>query len=79
MKDRFHLGEEAAEAQGTWNLGFGKRQMREEEEQEIQDEADGLVDQRKPLPILPGILPGVLPGIQPQPENNGVTLPGLFR
>ena len=68
MKDRFHIGEEAAEVQGTWNRGFGKRQMREEEEQEIQDEADSLVDQKKPMPVLPGI--------QPQPESNGV--PGLL-
>ncbi|KAL2000988.1 hypothetical protein VTN02DRAFT_2366 [Thermoascus thermophilus] len=57
MKDRFHIGEEAAEAQGTWSRGFGRRQMREEEEQELQDEADGLVDQKKSAaqPTLPGI------------------------
>lgn len=72
MKDRFHIGEEAAEAQGTWNRGFGRRQMREEEEQEIQDEADSLVDQRRP-----GAAPG-LPGIQsaPQPDGPGF-LPGI--
>ncbi|EEA25987.1 hypothetical protein EYB25_003249 [Talaromyces marneffei] len=80
MKDRFHIGEEAAEAQGTWNRTFGKKQMREEEEQEAQDEAEGLVDQKNATSSLPGIqgLPGIssdagsfgLPGIgnyQPPP------------
>ncbi|PGH08922.1 polyadenylation factor subunit 2 [Blastomyces parvus] len=82
LKDRFHIGEEAAEAQGTWNRGFGRRQMKEEEEQELQDEAEGLVDQKKPdASLLPGIqgipgvgdnvgLPGLIPGIgavQPPP------------
>lgn len=56
MKDRFHIGEEAAEAQGTWSRGFGRRQMWEEEEQELQDEAEGLVDQRRAAPTtLPGM------------------------
>jgi polyadenylation factor subunit 2 len=62
MKDRFHIGEEAAEAQGTWSRGFGKKQMREEEEQELQDEAEGLVDQRASSSILPGIQGVPLPG-----------------
>ncbi|PGH23659.1 polyadenylation factor subunit 2 [Polytolypa hystricis UAMH7299] len=79
-KDRFHIGEEAAEAQGTWSRGFGRRQMRDEEEQEIQDEADGLVDQRKPEGMIPGVaaiptnednaMQGLIPGIgtlQPPP------------
>lgn len=75
LKDRFHIGEEAAEAQGTWNRGFGKRQMREEEEQEIQDEVDSLVDQKNPTgSVLPGIQVappgGALPGIgAPQPPS----------
>ncbi|KAJ5103002.1 Polyadenylation factor subunit 2 [Penicillium argentinense] len=84
MKDRFHIGEEAAEAQGTWNRGFGRRQMREEEEQEDQDEADSLPDQRRSA--LPGTQttdnqvdgPGMLPGIgaaQPPPPPGG--LPGM--
>jgi len=82
LKDRFHIGEEAAEAQGTWSRGFGRRQMREEEEQELQDEAEGLIDQKRPTEsILPGIhgLPnsdsasgqGSIPGIgtvQPPPQ-----------
>ncbi|KAL5003424.1 WD40-repeat-containing domain protein [Aspergillus recurvatus] len=73
LKDRFHIGEEAAEAQGTWSRNFGRRQMREEEEQELQDEADSLIDQRK--------APGTgLPGIQsaPQPDGLGSSLlPGI--
>ncbi|KAH8695998.1 WD repeat protein [Talaromyces proteolyticus] len=89
MTDRFHIGEEAAEAQGTWNRGFGRKQMREEEEQELQDEAEGLVDQRATAATLPGIqglpdislaggLPGLLPGIgntQPPPQPSMATGP----
>jgi polyadenylation factor subunit 2 len=74
VKDRFHIGEEAAEAQGTWNRGFGKKQMREEEEQELQDEADGLVDQKTAAPALPGIQQGMqLPGI----SSAAGLLPGI--
>jgi polyadenylation factor subunit 2 len=73
MKDRFHIGEEAAEAQGTWSRGFGRRQMREEEEQEMQDEAESLVDQRRPGPPT---LPGIQAGGTPQPDGPGF-LPGI--
>ncbi|KAJ5151113.1 Polyadenylation factor subunit 2 [Penicillium canariense] len=73
MKDRFHIGEEAAEAQGTWNRGFGRRQMREEEEQEMQDEADSLVDQRRPGASA---LPGIQAGGPPQQDGAGF-LPGI--
>ncbi|KAF4960515.1 hypothetical protein F66182_18258 [Fusarium sp. NRRL 66182] len=73
MTDRFHIGEEAAESQGTWNRGFGKKQMREEEEQEAQDEAEGLVDQRTATSALPGIQ-GMLPGIS---SDAGSSLPGI--
>ncbi|KAJ5605995.1 hypothetical protein N7510_008776 [Penicillium lagena] len=89
LKDRFHIGEEAAEAQGTWSRGFGRKQMREEEEQEMQDEADSLVDQRRPgAPSLPGIqsapqpdVPGLLPGIgaaQPPPPPQLPGMPGAI-
>jgi polyadenylation factor subunit 2 len=90
LKDRFHIGEEAAEAQGTWSRGFGRKQMREEEEQEMQDEADSLVDQRRPGgPALPGIQsapggqpdgPGLLPGIggaQPPPPGMPGAMGGM--
>lgn len=80
--DRFHIGEEAAEAQGTWSRNFSRRQQREDEEQEEEDEADSLVDQRKPEALMPGVqspptgdsgpgIPGLIPGISaaapPQP------------
>lgn len=60
FNDRYHIGEAAAEAQGTWDRRGGRRMMREEEEQEMEDEAEGLVDQKMPpkQPILPGI-PGL--------------------
>ncbi|KAK6364045.1 pre-mRNA cleavage and polyadenylation factor (CPF) complex subunit [Exophiala oligosperma] len=45
FKDKFHLGEEGAEAQGTWDRKFGQRQAKEQEEQEAEDEAEGLEDQ----------------------------------
>lgn len=34
LTDRFHIGEEEAEAQGTWNRGAGRRQEKEEEDEE---------------------------------------------
>ena len=60
FNDRYHLGEAAAEAQGTWDRRGGRRLMREEEELEMEDEAEGLVDQQMPArqPVLPGI-PGL--------------------
>jgi polyadenylation factor subunit 2 len=80
FNDRYHIGEAAAEAQGTWDRR-GHRHMRQvEEEQEMEDEADGLVDQKMPIkqpgaggvPGLPGLgIPG-LPQQAPPP-----TLPGL--
>lgn len=80
LKDRFHIGEEAAEAQGTWNRGFGRRQMREEEEQELQDEAEGLVDQKKTAaqPTLPGIQ-GAPPPNTSAPDTSGTQglIPGI--
>jgi polyadenylation factor subunit 2 len=77
MTDRFHIGEEAAEAQGTWNRGFQRRQMREEEEQELQDEAEGLVDQRTAASTLPGIQGIQLPGISSDGSGGPGLLPGI--
>ena len=64
FKDRYHLGEAAAEAQGTWDRRGGRRMMREDEEQEMEDEAEGLVDQKMPAkqPVLPGIPGLTMPG-----------------
>ncbi|KAF4240193.1 hypothetical protein CNMCM6457_007969 [Aspergillus fumigatiaffinis] len=77
MKDRFHIGEEAAEAQGTWSRGFGRRQMREEEEQEAQDEAESLVDQKNTTgQSLPGIQIAP-PGLGSLQAGSGSLLPGI--
>ncbi|KAI5286140.1 pre-mRNA cleavage and polyadenylation factor (CPF) complex subunit, partial [Ascosphaera atra] len=80
MKDRFHIGEEAAEAQGTWSHGYGRRQTKEEEEMEAQDEADGLVDQRKPESVLAGAQQAQqqqqVPSLQSGPQPMGI--PGLI-
>lgn len=71
-KDRFHIGEAAAEAQGTWDRRGNRRKRDEEEQQEMDDEADALVDQdSKPaVPTLPGL--SNVPGLPP-----GLSLPGL--
>ncbi|KAH6627793.1 WD40-repeat-containing domain protein [Chaetomium tenue] len=82
FNDRYHIGEAAAEAQGTWDRR-GHRHMRQaEEEQELEDEMDGLVDQKMPLrqqpPGLPGLgIPGLpgLPGFVPPPPPS--LIPGM--
>lgn len=70
VNDRYHIGEEAAEAQGTWNRKRMEQQARDEE-QEAQDEMDGLVDQKMPskVSVVPG-LPG-LPGITAPVDDDG--------
>lgn len=65
LKDAFHLGELAAEAQGTYSQVRARERAREQEEREMQDEADGLIDQTMPgkAQVAPGLsLPG-LPGL----------------
>ena len=82
FKDQYHLGEEGAEAQGTWDRRHGRKQMREQEEQEAEDEAEGLDDQQMPsrpplgIPGLPvptnGAPPSLIPGmgsIAPPPPH----------
>jgi len=73
--DRYHIGEAAAEAQGTWDRKGGRRMMREEEEQELEDEADGLEDQKMPARQL--ILPGI-PGLPVPPHafRDGTSIGG---
>jgi polyadenylation factor subunit 2 len=64
--DRWHIGQTAAEAQGTWKRTTD-RAARDEEE-ELEDEIDGLVDQQ--MPARQNMLPGLagLPGISaPRP------------
>ncbi|KAF2431776.1 WD40 repeat-like protein [Tothia fuscella] len=75
FQDRYHVGQAAAEAQGTYDRRDGRRQRLEEEEMESQDEAEGLVDQKMPskIPALPG-LPGLSVGA-PQLPGIGATNP----
>ena len=73
FKDQYHLGEDGAEAQGTWDRKFGSRQRREQEEQEEEDEKEGLEEQNQ-LPLSNGGIPG-LPGIGMQAPSSG--MPGL--
>lgn len=87
FNDRYHIGQAAAEAQGTFDRGGARRQMREEEEQEAEDEAEGLVDQKMPAraagpPLLPGLTAdgtsmggAQLPGIGNAPPMASVPLP----
>lgn len=73
FRDQFHLGEEGAEAQGTFDRKSGRRQAREQEEQEEEDEAEGLEDQPQaanalsipglPLPGLGTAAPSAIPGM----------------
>ena len=63
LNDRWHIGQAAAEAQGTWKKNEAQRQ-REEEEAEAEDEMNGLVDQH--MPSKTALLPG-LPGLNVAP------------
>ncbi|TVY30790.1 Polyadenylation factor subunit [Lachnellula hyalina] len=79
FNDRYHIGESAAEAQGTWDRRGNRKQRQEEEEQEMEDEMEGLVDQKMPakMPSFPGI-----PGLPlPQFGKDGgvpkVQIPGM--
>ena len=69
-QDRYHIGEAAAEAQGTYDRRGHRRQRQEEEEQEMEDEMEGLVDQKMPLKQPPPGLPG-LPGLSLQQNARG--------
>lgn len=80
IKDRYHLGEKAAEAQGTWDGRQGRRRREQEEELEAEDEAEGLVDQKMPARNLgvPGLPPGLsLPGLNAAPDGTSSSLPGI--
>ena len=75
LNDRWHIGQSAAEVQGTWKKNEAQRQ-REEEEAEAEDEADGLVDQK--MPSRSALLPG-LPGLNapmPAPFPDGTSTGG---
>ena len=70
FNDKYHLGRAAAEAQGIWDRRDGRRAIREEEEQEIDDEADGLVDQQMPAQQIS--IPGI-PGLTMNPVSTKAT------
>lgn len=78
LMDRFHIGSEAAEARGTYNKQ-DRFQQKNAEEQEEEDEADGLAEQKVPAPPLqfPGMqLPGIgLPGLTQLPGFGAVAPP----
>ncbi|KAI0143556.1 WD40-repeat-containing domain protein [Xylariaceae sp. FL1272] len=78
-QDRYHIGEAAAEAQGTWDRRGGRRQRQEEEEQEMEDEMDGLVDQKMPLQQPASGFPGLpgLPGLTLPLGNAPPQIPGV--
>lgn len=77
LNDRYHIGQEAAEAQGTWSRRDGQRQLQDQEMQELEDEAEGLVDQQMPAakPMMPG-LPGMM-NSHDGTSTGGGQLPGL--
>lgn len=75
--DRYHIGQEAAEARGTFDSRQGRRQRAEEEQQEEEDEAEGLVDQKLPS-RNPGLPPGLsLPGLNAASDGFSSSLPGI--
>lgn len=67
LNDRYHIGEAAAEAQGTWDRRSWRQKRQDDEEQEVEDEMEGLVDQKMP-PKLPGF-----------PEIPGLPLPQFYQ
>ena len=67
FNDKYHLGEEEAAARGTWDKRGGRKMMDDSELQEVEDEAEGLEDQK--LPVKNAILPG-LPGLSIPAESS---------
>jgi len=68
FNDRYHLGPTEGGAGGAYDVRGG-RHMRQLEEQEIEDEMEGLVDQKMPVKGQPGA--GGFPGLP------GLSIPGL--
>ena len=70
MKDRYHLGQDQAEA-----LGYTRRSaaaLKREEEEAFEDETNALIDQQMPLPEQHAP-PSEIPGM----SVPGLTVPGL--
>lgn len=80
VEDRYHIGQEQAEARGTYDGRQGRRRRAEEEDLEAEDEAEGLVDQKMPSknPGVPGLPPGLsLPGLNTAVGGTSSALPGI--
>lgn len=71
FKDEKHLGEEGAEALGTWDRKHGNRAKREAELQEEEDEREAQQEEAEQQQEAQSHLPG-LPGI-----GGGSAMPGL--
>ena len=84
-RDRYHLGDAAAEAQGTYSSNKRKQHARDNDDNEEADEEDGLEDQkmapqRPGLPGLPGMTLPPLPGAGDGTSMGGAQLnllPGM--
>lgn len=84
-RDRYHLGDAAAEAQGTYSSNKRKQHARDNDDDEEADEDDGLEDQkmapqRPGLPGLPGMMMPPLPGMGDGTSMGGAQLnllPGM--
>jgi polyadenylation factor subunit 2 len=95
MKDRYHLGQDQADA-----LGYTRRSaaaQRREEEEALEDESNALIDQQMPLPeqhappleipgmsvpgfMVPGLTTNGAPGTLPFPPGLDLSnLPGLLQ
>ncbi|KAK5118303.1 hypothetical protein LTR62_002816 [Meristemomyces frigidus] len=72
LNDRWHIGQEAAEAQGTWRKAEAQRREREDEEEDMED---ALADQQMPVK---GFLPGLtgLPGLSKPVFPDGTSMGG---
>jgi polyadenylation factor subunit 2 len=77
VNDRYHISQQAAEAQGIFEGRQNRRQKADEEEQEAEDEADGLVDQKMPSKNPGFPLPFSLPGLNAAPDGTSSSLPGI--
>ncbi|PKS10242.1 hypothetical protein jhhlp_001992 [Lomentospora prolificans] len=74
QNDKYHIGEAAAVAQGTWDRRGGRQQRQEEEEREIEDEMEGLVDQKLPIKQQAPSFPGI-PGLPLHGAPSSSTMP----
>lgn len=77
LRDRYHIGEAAAEAEGTYDRRHWRQKRAEDEEQEMEDEMHGLEDQSKSMPGKPGAPSTGFPGIPGLPLPGAGLIPGM--